>query len=936
VLSLIYIGRTTASIAAIHNLHKSFPLCDIDGNGFFYTEELDFPNRRRILTSNACPNHFNKCQDEECSGLSVTRARQNSVTFDVPLYPVMAEIQTDTTCVNGSVALALNGVSIESMSCKERKCVEPGFSHEARQSIGDKACDIKGVLDGTWICGDAVQLDATKIDKCGGHVDDRGLYHYHIPPVCLIQQLTELQSEQRRLVADESVVTDVVLRSDVKHSVQIGWALDGFPIYGPIGPNGILMKPCRFMTTEESAVTDYCLDECNGLYGAFEGVDDYMYRYYISGEMGSGECSEEVENGGACARVTEKCCIDKVPSVDYQPYTIGCFKGCRHGDESCVVSSTAAVTDTYYPALSLHPADVYEGVTMTESTSVDNSESDTSDGDIVSDEVVDVIGNLVDGMMYGGYGRTAVRLHNRKLGLLSKIKNDDNIINPAVVVEELVQSDEDAYITGLTLGYRGDSEATSQLLFTTQRGLWVIQEDGQDGKKFVSGYKTVLVKGYNLGSSLSDIKLLTVKGQNCSYAEVIDSQNVFCIMSTLDDNDVVEDNDVVINTVAGNNIGIHIQPLTVALSASKRAVVAEIVTTHYPMTPYAVAYPFTVPVSSSEAASEAFVYWSDLTSHRIYRSTVSGDNLEIVMESVYNVYSLLLMDIATAQGVDQSSEEKLDQFLFYTDANRGILGRVSVSSGSRLDNGPYMGDQHSVQNMGSENDQTNIILLKGLSEPRGISAQIERGYFYFTTHDGYAYEAPLSHFTSTSDTPMTPVDVSVNPPTWLKKLIRAKTNSRFDGIGTLPLASPAALSSNTVKSWNEQYIFIPDTTTNSLIVLNDDSFALSVLNMNEGFGSSGVVWPRSIATRRPYASDTSSTANNTAVVYIGEMLGKIWRVTLDFTSVNGRRISLSGLKRPELVADYSKFSSSIRLRQLVNEKKFIDDRNNLVFPELLN
>jgi hypothetical protein len=47
-----------------------------------------------------------------------------------------------------------------------------------------------------------------------------------------------------------------------------------------------------------------------------------------------------------------------------------------------------------------------------------------------------------------------------------------------------------------------------------------------------------------------------------------------------------------------------------------------------------------------------------------------------------------------------------------------------------------------------------------------------------------------------------------------------------------------------------RYIFIPDTTSNSLVIVNDDSFALSILNLNEGFGSSGVVWPRSIASRR--------------------------------------------------------------------------------------
>jgi hypothetical protein len=45
---------------------------------------------------------------------------------------------------------------------------------------------------------------------------------------------------------------------------------------------------------------------------------------------------------------------------------------------------------------------------------------------------------------------------------------------------------------------------------------------------------------------------------------------------------------------------------------------------------------------------------------------------------------------------------------------------------------------------------------------------------------------------------------------------------------------------------------------------------------------------------QPYANDESPSANNTAVLFIGELLGKIWRVELDFSSLNGKKISLSG------------------------------------------
>lgn len=139
-----------------------------------------------------------------------------------------------------------------------------------------------------------------------------------------------------------------------------------------------------------------------------------------------------------------------------------------------------------------------------------------------------------------------------------------------------------------------------------------------------------------------------------------------------------------------------------ALGASKRAVVAEIVTTTFSMLPYAVAYPLIVPIAAEDASS-VYVYWSDLASHRIYRSTATGTNLEVVMEEVYNVYSLMVMDIALSQSQleeqKQVSVDDLDQFLFYTDSNRGILGRISVSSQHRLENGPYFGHQHSTDNV---------------------------------------------------------------------------------------------------------------------------------------------------------------------------------------------------------------------------------------------
>ena len=65
----------------------------------------------------------------------------------------------------------------------------------------------------------------TSFDFCGGHGrclanDCTGDYHYHFPASCLETQIGKLSDG---------------------HSPQIGWSLDGFPIYGPYGPDGVYM-----------------------------------------------------------------------------------------------------------------------------------------------------------------------------------------------------------------------------------------------------------------------------------------------------------------------------------------------------------------------------------------------------------------------------------------------------------------------------------------------------------------------------------------------------------------------------------------------------------------------------------------------------------------------------------------------------------------------
>lgn len=63
--------------------------------------------------------------------------------------------------------------------------------------------------------------------------------------------------------------------SQIIHSNQIGWASDGFPIYGPFGNNGE-MKYCG--DDSYSMKNTNCLDSCGGIEEWNPTIDNYQYR----------------------------------------------------------------------------------------------------------------------------------------------------------------------------------------------------------------------------------------------------------------------------------------------------------------------------------------------------------------------------------------------------------------------------------------------------------------------------------------------------------------------------------------------------------------------------------------------------------------------------------------------------------------------------------
>jgi hypothetical protein len=101
---------------------------------------------------------------------------------------------------------------------------------------------------------DALNRDAVAyeiLDRCDGHPERNGRYHYHVIPDCLTKG-----------------------EKTARHSPVVGWALDGFPITGPRGDGG---KP----------VTDADLDVCHGHVGwiVVGGKRVRTYHYHATLEF---------------------------------------------------------------------------------------------------------------------------------------------------------------------------------------------------------------------------------------------------------------------------------------------------------------------------------------------------------------------------------------------------------------------------------------------------------------------------------------------------------------------------------------------------------------------------------------------------------------------------------------------------------------------------
>jgi hypothetical protein len=214
----------------------------------------------RSISSNAIPDHLvgpfpNRGNPHEIA--------PQALTFEVTATP---EIAAEITPLRLSpFGFAVNGVFFD-----------PGAA-EFWQGDRDLGWQYEAL-------GGAVPLG---LDENHAHVQPTGTYHYHGLPTLLLKRLGA---------------------SDSRHSPQIGWAADGFPIYARVGfsdpknpasPVKVLKSSWRlkagdrpdgpggkhdgaFVQDHEYVAGSGDLDECNGRFGVTPEFPKGTYAYFLT------------------------------------------------------------------------------------------------------------------------------------------------------------------------------------------------------------------------------------------------------------------------------------------------------------------------------------------------------------------------------------------------------------------------------------------------------------------------------------------------------------------------------------------------------------------------------------------------------------------------------------------------------------------------------
>lgn len=152
--------------------------------------------------------------------------------------------------------------------------------------------------DGIWR-RNAYYGEFLTFDSCLGHQPNTGQYHYHVSPTCLRAELGD------NLVVVRTGRTGAIYAEQTAnrhHSPILGWALDGYPIYGPYGysnPNDATSPVRRILSsyrlrdiTERTSLPDWSLPNHTGV---SQNLSTAQYGPPVSTQYPLGRCLEDYE-----------------------------------------------------------------------------------------------------------------------------------------------------------------------------------------------------------------------------------------------------------------------------------------------------------------------------------------------------------------------------------------------------------------------------------------------------------------------------------------------------------------------------------------------------------------------------------------------------------------------------------------------------------------
>jgi phosphatidylethanolamine-binding protein (PEBP) family uncharacterized protein len=192
------------------------PRCDlvresVNQAGFEQRVSVTCDDEYAYIASSTYPNHL------VMTGIKGTNEQVPVPTTDyaapIKLHPNKADT---LTTIDAAVGVAVNGVPIYDYSSQGELDV---YNYDEKHDT----------------------LALGQLDNCGGHAGRGDDYHYHVAPTCMIDTMKNKTSNP-----------------------IIGWAYDGYPLYGNHNPDG-------------SSINTSELDVCNG-----QADDTFGYRYQTS------------------------------------------------------------------------------------------------------------------------------------------------------------------------------------------------------------------------------------------------------------------------------------------------------------------------------------------------------------------------------------------------------------------------------------------------------------------------------------------------------------------------------------------------------------------------------------------------------------------------------------------------------------------------------